>query len=217
VSNSENLLATFGAPYWGFSKPAGSIYARQKWFSPQWLYVIASGRDDRPVKIGISMDIAERIKQFEAGNPYGLRSVHATRLCQGTAWQVERLLHGHFSAQALGREWFEVSAEDVAPVADALAARAVAAARRYYREQITAEHRAAKAAAREARRRSEAYREAEAVARAKRRQDAAAKAHSIASYRHLQGIGPPPLPLGVVIGGDGRKAKLDRYKARRGL
>jgi hypothetical protein len=108
-----------GAPYWGFVHPSIGAEGHAAWFANCWVYVIASGRDEKPVKIGISQDVPARIKAFEAGNPYGLRAVSTHLAPRGMARQVERRLHRLFADVALGREWFELSAHDAAkPIPD---------------------------------------------------------------------------------------------------
>lgn len=98
----------------GFTHPSISEEGHKAWFKPCWGYVIASGNDDRPVKIGVSRDVAARIKALEAGNPHGLRAVSLHPISVAMSRQVERRLHLLFQRAALGREWFEISAEEAA-------------------------------------------------------------------------------------------------------
>lgn len=102
------------APLWGFTTPAVGERGMDAWFEPCGIYVIVSGNADRPVKIGVSSDVARRILQFEAGNPHGLRCASYHPVAQGVARQVERRVHAMFKSQALGREWFEIDAETAA-------------------------------------------------------------------------------------------------------
>lgn len=106
------LPTSFEAPYWGFTHPSIGEAGYGVWFAPCFVYVLASGRDEQPVKIGLSSDVARRIRQFEAGNPYGLRAVYTHPVGKGVARQVENRLHIAFASKALGREWFEVGADE---------------------------------------------------------------------------------------------------------
>lgn len=107
------------APYWGFTHPSISEDGYEAWFKPCWVYVIASGKDERPVKIGVSRDVPARIKAFEAGNPHGLRAISTHAISTAMARQVERRLHDMFVQAALGREWFDITADEAAaPIPD---------------------------------------------------------------------------------------------------
>lgn len=108
------MSLTADAPYHGFRHPAIGGDGWQKWFEPSWIYVIASGRDERPVKIGYAGCVEQRILAFEAGNPLGLRALHRFATCKGMARQVERRVHELFKDRALGREWFDVHADEAA-------------------------------------------------------------------------------------------------------
>lgn len=111
------LSASADAPYWGFTHPSIGEAGYDVWFAPCFVYVLASGRNDRPVKIGISSDVTRRILQFEAGNPYGLRAMFTHPVGRGVARQVEHKIHSMFAEKALGREWFELSAAEAeAPI-----------------------------------------------------------------------------------------------------
>lgn len=113
-TTTSGSLGVPGGPHWGFYHPSIGEGGWRAWFEPYWVYVIASGADEQPVKIGITGNVQQRIKSFEAGNPYGLRAASVHRLGRGLARQVERRLHVLFADHALGREWFRVSAEDAA-------------------------------------------------------------------------------------------------------
>jgi hypothetical protein len=104
--------ATTTPPHWGFTHPAIGIEGCDAWFEPCFIYILASGRDEKPVKIGLSADVERRIKQFEAGNPYGLRAVWTHPVGKGMARQVESRVHALFAPKALGREWFEIDARE---------------------------------------------------------------------------------------------------------
>jgi hypothetical protein len=106
-----------GPPFWGFRHPAIGEDWQREWFAPSFIYVIASGRDTRPVKIGYAANIRQRILAFEAGNPYGLRAVSTHAVPKAMARQVESRVHALFAQHAMGREWFDLeSAEAAAPV-----------------------------------------------------------------------------------------------------
>lgn len=104
----------YAAPLWGFYEPSIGERGWEAWFDPCNVYVIASGREERPVKIGVASNVEKRIHSLEAGNPHGLRAMFVRPVGRGLALQVERRLHRYFEPRAMGREWFDVHADEAA-------------------------------------------------------------------------------------------------------
>lgn len=65
-------------------------------------------------KIGRAWDIDNRLNSLQCGNPYELELVWAARITDSV--ETEGLLHEHFSAKRIFREWFGLTDEDVKTV-----------------------------------------------------------------------------------------------------
>lgn len=76
-----------------------------------YLYVI--GIDgDRPVKVGIAVNVPDRLRHLQTGNP---RRLHV--LAQFPGYRaLEELVHGHFASRRMIGEWFDFG--DLDPVAE---------------------------------------------------------------------------------------------------
>lgn len=69
-----------------------------------WVYGIQSGLF---IKIGVSNDIGQRLKHFQAGNPHPMRLVIRRQIPE--AFWLERRLHAILASHSIGREWFMIS------------------------------------------------------------------------------------------------------------
>lgn len=66
--------------------------------------------------------VRQRLWDLSSGNPHGVRLLAQRECCHWLARQVERRLHAAFADRAIGREWFDVTLEEVEPVLDQLCA-----------------------------------------------------------------------------------------------
>ena len=67
--------------------------------------------DINPVKIGVSNDPINRIKDLQVGSPFPLKIIAKKKT--SLADKLERILHRRFSSKTLKGEWFDLSDKDL--------------------------------------------------------------------------------------------------------
>lgn len=75
---------------------------------PRYVYGIQSGQF---IKIGVTMNIAERLNDFRLSNPHKLTVVYRRKVLG--AYHCEKKMHEILNDKALGREWFDVTRDEV--------------------------------------------------------------------------------------------------------
>jgi hypothetical protein len=114
---NESTLGRFwrdGERYLGFSPPLGP--RRGDHIRVATLYFISSPPF---LKIGITDNIARRLKEFQAGNPHLIHLAGHRTIPAPLARQIERRVHEHFAERAIGREWFrDLDHREAAQAAD---------------------------------------------------------------------------------------------------
>lgn len=91
---------------------------------PRRVYFIQCGGPRGPIKIGLSRDVAQRLRDLQACNPYTLRAICII------GWggePLEQALHRRFDAFRLHGEWFACSDEILDFVDLVVAARCIPA------------------------------------------------------------------------------------------
>lgn len=87
-----------------------------------WVYILdtgfqsASNSDRRIFKIGKAQELSNRIKTLKIQLPYKVRLAYAFQVLEYSAW--EACLHRIFADQRLNGEWFSLSDEDIARIAE---------------------------------------------------------------------------------------------------
>jgi len=81
--------------------------------SARYVYGIQSGQF---IKIGVATNMSKRLSDMRLANPHPLKVVLKRRLC--AAFYCERKMHEILKPKALGREWFNVSVEEVLAAAE---------------------------------------------------------------------------------------------------
>jgi hypothetical protein len=76
--------------------------------SKRYVYGIQSGQF---IKIGVAVDIAKRLNIMKLSNPHPLKVVFRRQMY--AAFHCERKMHELLKPKALGREWFDVTIEEV--------------------------------------------------------------------------------------------------------
>lgn len=84
-----------------------------------WLYLIASGNDDGVYKIGITVDVDQRLEQiksqYEVPDAFLVEAMDVSS--RGEVFALEKALHERFDSKRaksyLGREWFSLSKADI--------------------------------------------------------------------------------------------------------
>jgi hypothetical protein len=84
-------------------------------------FITLKGRVNEPMKIGVSYDIAQRIRQLESPMPFKLECVEYVELPEGWAYRVEKALHRHFHRRRIKNEWFDIRKEDILPAMEVVA------------------------------------------------------------------------------------------------
>lgn len=78
------------------------------------LYII--GNDDYGwYKIGISNEPEQRLSSIQSACPVPVKIVFTAEIDQ--AAELEKVLHRHFAWRCIGREWFELTGDDLAYIA----------------------------------------------------------------------------------------------------
>jgi hypothetical protein len=77
-------------------------------FAQNFVYGIQSGQF---IKIGVARDIAKRMTIMRLHNPHGCTLVF--RRWTYCAYHCERTMHEVLAAKSIGREWFEVTVQEV--------------------------------------------------------------------------------------------------------
>jgi hypothetical protein len=85
-------------------------------------FVTRKGRNDEPIKIGWSYDIAARISQLERPLPFSLECVEYIEVVDGGAWVIESALHRHFKSKRIKGEWFDIRKDEIFPAAEIVSA-----------------------------------------------------------------------------------------------
>jgi hypothetical protein len=85
-------------------------------------FLTRTGRDDEPIKIGWTYDIAARISQLEKPLPFSLECVEYIVVVDGGAWIIESALHRHFKSKRIKGEWFDIRKEEIFPAAEIVGA-----------------------------------------------------------------------------------------------
>jgi Meiotically up-regulated gene 113 len=75
----------------------------------QYVYAVQGGD---LVKLGISKNPANRLKDFQPSSPVELRIIATAR----GNWRTERWLHKHFEARRAHNEWFAITPDEVIDV-----------------------------------------------------------------------------------------------------
>jgi len=112
------------SPLWGFTPPCGWHKTLKDWDRPHTVYVVATIGCDRPVKIGMTNWLDQRLWSLSSGNPDGVYAAGSEPVCKWLARQVEARLHLHFADRSRGREWFDVPAIEAVAALSELSARA---------------------------------------------------------------------------------------------
>lgn len=75
-------------------------------------YIYVIGREDGPVKVGISSFPAGRVRQIQTGCPFTISLLHF-RECRDRAQALEheQIFHGCYEDVRLAGEWFNISGE----------------------------------------------------------------------------------------------------------
>jgi hypothetical protein len=99
------------------------------WNDMAYLYGFQCGQW---IKVGITQNVARRLKQMRLHNPYPITIVMRRPVLARHARRVEILVHRCLQRHAVGREWFTASIEDIKRYATA----AIRAAIDVEREQL---------------------------------------------------------------------------------
>ena len=85
-------------------------------FTPGFLYVVEAEGTDR-YKIGrTAVDASERIKSFSTGCPFPIKTISVTEVFSSVI--AEQFFHEKYQAQRVKGEWFELTSEQAAAIAD---------------------------------------------------------------------------------------------------
>lgn len=90
------------------SKPA-QVASRKKNRASKYVYLI--GAENGLVKIGVAVNVADRLRFLDTASPVGLHSIFYFR--DDDAKKTEGVLHRQFSAKRVKGEWFELSPDDI--------------------------------------------------------------------------------------------------------
>lgn len=74
----------------------------------RYLYAIQSGRF---IKVGVAVSVADRLHTMRLANPHELKVVYRRKM--RAAYHCEKRIHEALRERAVGREWFEVSVDEV--------------------------------------------------------------------------------------------------------
>lgn len=96
-------------------------------YLPRYVYGIQSGQY---IKIGVAADIERRMGTMRLYNPHPFALVFKRKTA--CAYHCERRMHEILGAKAIGREWFEVTLDEV----KAAAVIGLSEARAAFREQL---------------------------------------------------------------------------------
>lgn len=105
-------------PY-GFNPPG--IHRDSHAFSPGDIYFVTLGD---LLKVGKSIDVTRRMKDFRLGCPVGLRLRGRLFVPRPMLRQAEMHIHAALAPYARGREWFAMDAKDALKIARPIATRA---------------------------------------------------------------------------------------------
>ena len=72
------------------------------------IYVIGSGDDGDPVKIGVANDITARLKLLQTGSPKRLRALHSVTIDADLAQKAEAACHRYLRQAWMLGEWFGI-------------------------------------------------------------------------------------------------------------
>jgi hypothetical protein len=81
--------------------------------APRYVYGIQSGDF---IKIGVAVNISQRLHTIRLANPHPIKLVLKRRLC--AAFHCERKMHEILKDKAIGREWFKATTEEVLAAAE---------------------------------------------------------------------------------------------------
>lgn len=73
-----------------------------------YLYVIKS---QHLYKIGITENVAKRLKELATSNPFGLKVIYSFEF--ENASEIELMLHRKYKTKRIAREWFALTKSDV--------------------------------------------------------------------------------------------------------
>jgi len=73
------------------------------------------------VKVGVSVNPAQRLRQLQTGNPHELKLAFECRCPEGLDYKAEAVVHQHLRAQHVRLEWFRLTEDEIVTVAATLA------------------------------------------------------------------------------------------------
>jgi predicted GIY-YIG superfamily endonuclease len=85
------------------------------------VYVVAA--DEQPIKVGIAIDPAERLKRLRSGNPARLHLKAVLETTKDRAVRIERTLKAWMRDYRLFGEWFDVPSDEAIALLDRAAER----------------------------------------------------------------------------------------------
>lgn len=85
-----------------------------------YVYFLGNPNDEMTlIKIGVAVDIAQRIYQLQSLAPFRLTCFEYIE-AEGQAYEIEKALHRHFRAKRVKGEWFDIRKEEIIPAAIAV-------------------------------------------------------------------------------------------------
>ncbi len=78
----------------------------------RFLYVIGSGVEGQPIKIGISRNPQSRIAEMQTSNPFPLSVLHSIEMEWSLARKAEAFCHREMKAKNTSGEWFLISTDE---------------------------------------------------------------------------------------------------------
>ena len=87
---------------------------------PNFVYLITAAQYTDIYKIGLTNDVARRLNDMQTGSPYTLYAMRSYAVENAVA--VEAMLHAFFHKKRIRGEWFNLSADDLRYIDDAMLA-----------------------------------------------------------------------------------------------
>jgi hypothetical protein len=80
-----------------------------------YVYFLGNANDSTTlIKIGVAVDIAQRIYQLQTLAPFKLTCFEYVE-AQGRAYEIEKALHRHFRTRRVKGEWFDIRKDEIIP------------------------------------------------------------------------------------------------------
>lgn len=85
---------------------------------PNFVYLITAEQYVGIYKIGLTNDVTRRLNDMQTGSPYTLYAIRSYQVENAVA--VEAMLHAFFHKKRIRGEWFNLTAQDIQYIDDAL-------------------------------------------------------------------------------------------------